>query len=51
MVAAHGWDIAGAQAAGARTGFVGPPGRSPLPGWPDPDVVPDVTTLPTSYAP
>jgi len=39
MVAAHDWDIAGAQAAGMRTVFVARDGRRPIPGWPDPDVV------------
>jgi len=37
MVAAHDWDIAGAQAAGLRTVFVARGGRAPLPGWPAPD--------------
>ena len=37
MVAAHDWDIAGAQAAGMRTVFVDRGGRLPLPGWPVPD--------------
>jgi 2-haloacid dehalogenase len=39
MVAAHDWDIAGAQAAGLRTAFVARGGRRPLPGWPEPDIV------------
>ena len=38
MVAAHDWDIAGAQAVGMRTVFVARGGRTPLPGWPAPDV-------------
>jgi 2-haloacid dehalogenase len=46
MVAAHGWDIAGAQAAGLRTVFVARPGRALLPGRPEPDaVVPDFSAL------
>jgi 2-haloacid dehalogenase len=39
MVAAHDWDIAGAQAVGMRTAFVARGGRRPLPSWPDPDLV------------
>jgi 2-haloacid dehalogenase len=38
MVAAHDWDIAGAQAVGMRTVFVTRDGRTSLPGWPDPDL-------------
>ncbi|HVV09066.1 haloacid dehalogenase type II [Amycolatopsis sp.] len=34
MIAAHDWDIAGAQAAGLRTGFVARPGQTELPGAP-----------------
>ncbi|MBB4686643.1 haloacid dehalogenase type II [Amycolatopsis jiangsuensis] len=34
MVAAHGWDIAGAQAAGLRTALLVRPGVRPLPGAP-----------------
>jgi 2-haloacid dehalogenase len=37
MVAAHDWDIAGAQAAGMNTVFVARGDRMPLPGWPSPD--------------
>jgi len=37
MVAAHDWDIAGAQAAGMRTVFVARGGRRPLPLWPAPE--------------
>ncbi|MDQ0380608.1 HAD family hydrolase [Amycolatopsis thermophila] len=37
MIAAHDWDIAGAQAAGMRTAFVTRDGRNPLPGHPSPD--------------
>jgi 2-haloacid dehalogenase len=39
MVAAHDWDIAGAQAVGMRAVFVARGGRRPIPGWPEPDVV------------
>jgi 2-haloacid dehalogenase len=38
MVAAHDWDIAGAQAVGMRTAFVARGDRLPLPGWPAPDL-------------
>ncbi|MEV4708646.1 haloacid dehalogenase type II [Actinoplanes sp. NPDC049316] len=37
MVAAHDWDIAGAQAIGMRTAFVARGGRRSLPLWPAPD--------------
>lgn len=37
MIAAHDWDIAGAQAAGMRTAFVTRDGRLPLPAHPSPD--------------
>ena len=36
MVAAHDWDIAGAQAAGLRTALLARPGVRPLPGSPEP---------------
>ena len=39
MVAAHDWDIAGAQAAGMRTAFIGREGRLPLAGRPAPTLV------------
>jgi 2-haloacid dehalogenase len=40
MVAAHDWDVAGAQAAGMRAVFIARPGaRPPLPAWPEPDLV------------
>ncbi len=39
MVAAHGWDVAGAQAAGARGAFVARAGHYPLPAAPIPDLV------------
>ncbi|WP_341771177.1 haloacid dehalogenase type II [Amycolatopsis acidicola] len=35
MIAAHGWDIAGAQAVGLHTGFVARPGQIQLPGAPE----------------
>jgi 2-haloacid dehalogenase len=37
MIAAHDWDIAGAQAVGMRTVYVARGPRPPLPTWPDPD--------------
>jgi 2-haloacid dehalogenase len=40
MVAAHDWDIAGAQAAGMRAVLISRPGaRPPLPPWPEPDLI------------
>lgn len=36
MVAAHGWDIAGADAVGMRTAFLSRPGQALLPGGPGP---------------
>jgi 2-haloacid dehalogenase len=36
MIAAHDWDIAGAQAAGLRTALLARPGVRPLPGSPEP---------------
>ncbi|MFA9459932.1 haloacid dehalogenase type II [Thiohalorhabdus methylotrophus] len=38
MVAAHGWDLAGASAAGCATAFVARPGQSPDPFSPPPDL-------------
>jgi 2-haloacid dehalogenase len=38
MVAAHDWDIAGAQAVGMRTAFITRNGRQPLPGNPLPTI-------------
>ncbi|TBW27106.1 haloacid dehalogenase type II [Gramella sp. KN1008] len=38
MVAAHGWDIAGAQQAGMRTAFVKRPGKVPYPLASPPDL-------------
>ena len=39
LVAAHGWDIAGALAAGCRAAFVARPGAILYPHGPQPDVV------------
>ena len=39
LVAAHGWDIAGALAAGARAAFVARPGAVLYPHGPQPDVI------------
>ncbi|MDT7798132.1 MAG: 2-haloacid dehalogenase [Actinomycetota bacterium] len=44
MVAAHDWDIAGAQAAGLRTALLTRPGVRPLPGSPAPTYT--ASTLP-----
>lgn len=45
LVAAHDWDVAGAQAVGMRTVFVARAG-GPLPGWPPPDaILADLTAL------
>ena len=44
LIAAHGWDIEGALAAGCRAAFVGRPGAVLYPGGRVPDVVaPDLT--------
>jgi len=56
MIAAHDWDIAGAQAAGMRTGFLERPGHAPLPGSSPATLhAPDLDTLATEiitrYAP
>ena len=46
LVAAHGWDIAGALAAGCRAAFVARPGATLYPRGPQPDVVgPDLTAV------
>ena len=46
LVAAHGWDIAGALAAGCRAAFVARPGASLYPHGPQPDVVaPDLAGI------
>ena len=48
LVAAHGWDCAGAQAAGARAAFVGRAGQAPLPVGGAPElVVADLAELTT----
>jgi 2-haloacid dehalogenase len=39
MVAAHGWDVAGAKAAGMQTAFVARPGKALYPLAPKPDYV------------
>ncbi|MEV6872652.1 haloacid dehalogenase type II [Amycolatopsis sp. NPDC051128] len=44
MIAAHDWDIAGAQAAGLRTALLTRPGVRPLPGSPAPTYT--ASTLP-----
>jgi FMN phosphatase YigB (HAD superfamily) len=41
LVAAHGWDVAGALAAGCRATFVARPGRLPDPLAPPPEVTGD----------
>jgi len=46
LVAAHGWDIAGALAAGCRAAFVARPGAALYPHGPQPDIVaPDLTGI------
>ncbi len=46
LVAAHGWDIAGALAAGCCAAFVGRPGAVLYPHGPQPDVVgPDLAAV------
>jgi 2-haloacid dehalogenase len=46
LVAAHGWDIAGALAAGCRAAFVARPGAILYPHGPQPDVVaPDLARV------
>ena len=39
LVAAHGWDVSGALAAGARAAFVARGGAVPIPVGPQPDIV------------
>jgi len=39
LVAAHGWDIAGALAAGCRAAFVARPGAVLYPHGPQPDMI------------
>lgn len=45
MIAAHGWDLVGANAAGLRTGFIARPGKAmdpkldAVPDWQDDDLV------------
>jgi 2-haloacid dehalogenase len=38
LVAAHGWDVAGASWAGMRAAFVERPGQQPFPLGPTPDL-------------
>ncbi|MBU3004472.1 haloacid dehalogenase type II [Paraglaciecola arctica] len=46
MVAAHGWDVAGAKAAGLQTAFIARPGKALYPLAPTPDyIVKDLTEL------
>jgi 2-haloacid dehalogenase len=46
MVAAHGWDIAGALASGARAAFVARPGQMTIATAPPPELaVPDLAKL------
>jgi 2-haloacid dehalogenase len=46
LVAAHGWDIAGALAAGCRAAFVARPGAVLYPNGPQPDIVaPDLAGI------
>lgn len=46
MVAAHGWDVAGAQAAGLQTAFIARPGKALYPLAPQPDhLVKDLSEL------
>ena len=41
LVAAHGWDVSGALAAGCRAAFVRRPGQAMIPLGPQPDVMGD----------
>ena len=46
LVAAHGWDIAGALSAGCRAAFVARPGAALYPHGPQPDIVaPDLARI------
>jgi 2-haloacid dehalogenase len=46
LVAAHGWDVSGALAAGARAAFIARPGMIPSPIGPQPElVVADIAEL------
>ena len=46
LVAAHGWDVSGALAAGARAAFIARPGMVPSPIGEQPEiVVPDIAAL------
>jgi 2-haloacid dehalogenase len=47
LVAAHGWDVAGAAWAGMRTAFVARPGQQVFPLGPSPDItIPSLAELP-----
>ncbi len=51
LVAAHGWDVAGAAWAGMRAAFVARPGQQPFPLGPTPDLtVPTLKELPDALA-
>lgn len=51
LVAAHGWDVAGAAWAGMRAAFVARPGQQPFPLGPTPDLtVPTLKELPDELA-
>lgn len=39
LIAAHGWDISGALAAGCAAAFIARPGAYLIPGMPEPDVI------------
>jgi 2-haloacid dehalogenase len=46
LIAAHGWDVAGAKWAGLQAAFISRPGQQLFPLAPEPDIfVPDLTTL------
>ncbi len=46
LIAAHGWDISGALAAGAAAAFIARPGADLIPGMPQPDVIgPDLPAV------
>jgi 2-haloacid dehalogenase len=51
LVAAHGWDVAGAAWAGMRTAFVARPGQQVYPLGPAPDIlIPSLKELPDEVA-
>lgn len=52
LVAAHGWDVAGAKWAGLKTAFVERPGQHLFPLGPVPDIhVPDLNALAETFRP